>query len=72
MNQGYHGIRWVTLDRTFQTHLGHSWPPTCTMKKTWMPDLTLWRWSKPSTKFLQLLEMQVKKGFKDFTNLLSH
>ena len=30
----------MTLDRTFQTHLKHSWPLTSTMKKTWMPDLT--------------------------------
>ena len=48
------GISWymqafVTLDGTIQTHLLRSRPPTSTMKKTWMPDLTRRRWSTPST-----------------------
>ena len=39
----------ITLDGTFQTHLRRILPPTSMMKKTWMPDLTRRRWSKPST-----------------------
>ena len=29
----------------------HSLPLICTMMKTWMPDLTRKRWSKPSTNY---------------------
>ena len=67
----------MTLDGTFQTHLLRSWPPTRTIKKTWMADLIRRRWTlmeQAINKFLQRLEKQEKpeKGFKDLAALLSH
>ena len=59
----------VTLDGTIQTHLLRSRPPTSTMKKTWMPDLTRRRWSKPSTNSCS--GWRSKRGFKDLATLLS-
>ena len=44
----YAGFR-NTWRRVFQTHLLRSRHPIRTKKKTWMPDLTRRRWSKPPT-----------------------
>ena len=59
----------MTLEETFQTHLRRSRPPTSTMKKTCMPDLTRRRWSKPSTNSCS--GWRSKRGFKDLATLLS-
>ena len=68
----------VTLDWTFQTHCHPPTTqsvPTSTMKQTWMADLIRRRWTlmeQAINKFLQRLEKQEKKGFKDLAALLSH
>ena len=57
----------VTLDGTFQTHLLRSLPPTRTDARPDQEEMEL-----AINKFLQLLEKQEKKGFKDLASSLSH
>ena len=57
----------MTLDGTFMTHLrdrAPEVPPTRTMRKTWMPDLTRRRWRKSSTVGPTRKETR-KEGLKD-------
>ena len=61
--------------RDIPDHLRHIRPPTRTIKKTWIADLIRRRWAlmeQAINKFLQRLEKQEKKGFKDLAALLSH